>query len=117
MKSAQMAGLSVNPAGFTGASKYLDATGVGSNKSQYAYQAGGQGSVPMTSVGLLCRQYLGAKRDNPMMVDGTKVLMGNLPDLQHQNIYYWYYATQVLHNMSGSEWDTWNRSMRKPPRR
>ena len=27
----------------------------------------------------------------------------------HRNIYYWYYATQVLHNMSGYEWDTWNR--------
>ncbi len=28
------------------------------------------------------------------------------------NVYYWYYATQVMHNMSGYEWDTWNRKMR-----
>src|SRR5262249_14425023 len=29
------------------------------------------------------------------------------------NIYYWYYATQVMHNMADKEWDTWNRKMRK----
>ncbi len=34
----------------------------------------------MTSVGLLCRQYLGAKRDNPMLVGGMDYLMKNLPD-------------------------------------
>ena len=29
------------------------------------------------------------------------------------NVYYWYYATQVMHNYAGYEWDTWNRAMRK----
>jgi hypothetical protein len=67
----------------------------------------------MTSVGLLCRQYLGAKRDNPMMIAGTQYLMNNMPDVNRSNVYYWYYATQVLHNMNGYEWDQWNRKMRK----
>ena len=66
----------------------------------------------MTSVGLLCRQYLGAKRDNPMLTGGMAYLMNHLPDEGFPNIYYWYYATQVMHNMSGYEWDTWNRKMR-----
>ena len=66
----------------------------------------------MTSVGLLCRQYLGAKRDNPMLTGGMAYLMNHLPDEGSPNIYYWYYATQVMHNMSGYEWDTWNRKMR-----
>ena len=48
-----------------------------------------------------------------MMVDGIKYLMGYQPDKQMHNIYYWYYATQVLHNYNGDEWDTWNRAMRK----
>ena len=48
-----------------------------------------------------------------MMVDGIKYLLGNMPDERLHNIYYWYYATQVLHNYTGYEWDTWNRAMRK----
>ena len=36
-----------------------------------------------------------------------------MPDVRMHNIYYWYYATQVLHNYTGYEWDTWNRAMRK----
>lgn len=39
--------------------------------------------------------------------------MGNLPDNNARNIYYWYYATQVMHNLPGYEWDTWNRKMRR----
>ncbi|HWC89954.1 MAG TPA: hypothetical protein VG433_09870, partial [Pirellulales bacterium] len=27
--------------------------------------------------------------------------------------YYWYYATQVMHNLPGPEWDPWNRAMRR----
>ena len=66
----------------------------------------------MTAVGLLGRQYLGIKRDNPMLAGGMKYLMNDLPDETFPNIYYWYYATQVMHNMSGYEWDAWNRKMR-----
>ena len=40
--------------------------------------------------------------------------MDHLPDeARLPNIYYWYYATQVMHNMAGYEWDAWNRKMRK----
>jgi hypothetical protein len=66
----------------------------------------------MTSVGLLCRQYLGAKRDNPMLISGMDVLMKSQPDERNWNIYYYYYATQVMHNMNNYEWETWNRKMR-----
>ncbi len=52
------------------------------------------------------------QRDNPMLTGGMKYLMGHLPDENFPNIYYWYYGTQVMHNMSGYEWDTWNRKMR-----
>ena len=51
-----------------------------------------------------------------MMVEGTKYLLGNLPEAQMPNIYYWYYASQVLHNMSGYEWDQWNRDAEDPGR-
>ena len=114
LKSARMAGIDVGSGSnspFSGVSKWLDAAAV-ANGSQYCYQPGNGATPPMSSVGLLCRQYLGAKRENPMLTDGTKYLLGHLPDESNKNIYYWYYATQVLHNMGGYDWDTWNRKMR-----
>ena len=111
LKSAHMAGLNVGGSVFSGTSKWLDSVAV-HDGTEYAYQPGQGPSPTMTSVGLLCRQYLGAKRDNPMLTGGMGYLMNHLPDEGFPNIYYWYYATQVMHNMSGSEWDTWNRKMR-----
>ncbi len=66
----------------------------------------------MTAVGLLGRQYLGVKRDSPMLTGGMKYLMNHLPDEKVPNTYYWYYGTHVMHNMSGTQWDTWNRKIR-----
>lgn len=71
-------------------------------------------TVTLPAVGLLCYEYLGVPRTDPAMVDGTAYLMQNLPSASgNSNIYYWYYATQVLHNQPGPDWDTWNRKMRK----
>ena len=112
LKSAHMAGLDVGGSVFSGASKWLDLVSV-NNGSEYCYQENMNPTPTMTSVGLLCRQYLGAKRNNPMLTGGMTYLMNHLPDERDfTNVYYWYYATQVMHNMSGSEWDTWNRKMR-----
>ena len=111
LKSAKMAGLNVGEAVFAGAGKWLDSVAVRAG-TEYAYQPGAGPANTMTAVGLLSRQYLGAKHDGPMLAGGTKYLMNHLPDETFPNIYYWYYATQVMHNMSGYEWDTWNRKMR-----
>ena len=111
LKSAHMAGLNVGGSAFSGTSKWLDSVAV-KDGTQYAYQTGQDASDTMTAVGLLCRQYLGAKHDNPMLTGGTSYLMHHLPDGDFPNVYYWYYTTQVMHNMSGYEWDTWNRKMR-----
>ena len=106
-----MAGLNVGGAVFSATGKWLDSVAV-HDGTEYAYQPGDGSSPTMTAVGLLGRQYLGAKHDSPMLSGGMKYLMNHLPDENLPNIYYWYYATQVMHNMSGLEWDTWNRKMR-----
>jgi hypothetical protein len=112
LKSAHMAGLSFSPGVFQQTSKWLDSVAV-HDGTEYSYQPGGMALPPMTAVGLLCRQYLGAKRDSPMLTGGVDYLMKNLPDPNQKNVYYWYYATQVLRNMNNYEWDNWNRKMRK----
>ena len=111
LKSAHLAGLNVGGSTFSGINKWLDSVAV-HDGTEYSYQPG-QGSAPtMSAVGLLCRQYLGAKRDNPMLTGGMDYIMHHLPDEAFKNVYYWYYATQVMHNMNNYDWDQWNRKMR-----
>ena len=50
------------------------------------------------------------------MVEGKEYLRANPPmnsDNGLRDTYYWYYATQVMHNLGGPEWDDWNRAMRR----
>jgi hypothetical protein len=71
----------------------------------------GQGAKDsMTAVGLLCRIYLGWKRENPALKAGVEHLSKVGP--QPGRIYHNYYATQVLHHWGGDLWDQWNLRMR-----
>ena len=63
-----------------------------------------------TAVGLLCRMYTGWHRDNPALYRGIAYLHQWGPS--ETNMYYNYYATQVLHHWEGPEWQAWNRRMR-----
>jgi hypothetical protein len=112
LKSAQMAGLQVNPGALEGARRFLKSCTRGKG-GQFCYTPEAGPTPTMTSVGLLCLQYGGLKRTDPALADGVTVLMSNLPDSGGRNIYYWYYATQVMHNVSGPDWDNWNRRMRR----
>ncbi|MGD9720426.1 MAG: hypothetical protein AB7O59_06660 [Pirellulales bacterium] len=113
LKSAQMAGLEVSPAAIEGAHKWLKLVAKGPNKGLFSYNLEQPERPSMTSVGLLCTQYLGAKRDDPAIQEGIGYLMARLPDIKARDTYYWYYATQVMHNVPGPQWDTWNRQMRR----
>ncbi len=47
------------------------------------------------------------------MQEGLATLLRHMPDNNARDMYYWYYATQVLHNVPGPDWDKWNRQMRR----
>jgi hypothetical protein len=110
LRSAQMAGLDIGQDALANARKFLDSVAI-RDGTEYGYQPGTGPSSTMTAVGLLGRQYLGAKPTSTMLTGGTKYLMKNVPDEALRNVYYWYYGTQVVHNMGGTEWDTWNRKI------
>ena len=113
LKSGQMAGLEVSEQTIAGSKNYLKLVSTGGRyREQFGYMPGGGATLPMTSVGLLATQYLGANRDDPVITGGIEYLSKNQPSLDRRNIYYWYYATQVMHNVQGPEWDVWNRNMR-----
>ncbi len=118
LKSAQMAGLQVNPAVLDGARKWLASVANGGagnggfGVGQFSYQPEGGPTPPMSAAALLCCQYLHVDRHDPAIVGGARYLMANQPDLDAHNLYYWYYATQVMHNLADMDWETWNGKMR-----
>lgn len=117
LKSGQMAYLNVNPVVFERAKAFMKSASSGTPGSLgfgglFTYMPGGGATPVMTAVGLLCCQYAGLPRTDPAMIEGTAMIMGNQPD-GGRNLYYWYYATQVMHNQPGPDWDAWNRKMRR----
>ena len=111
LTSARLAGLAVDSVVLERASQWLDAEAT-ADGGRFAYQPGGAVSPTISAVGLLASQYLGAQRDEPRQLGGRAYLLANLPASGTHNAYYWYYATQVMHNLQGPQWDTWNRKMR-----
>jgi len=115
LKSGHMAYLAVPPATIQGAIKFLDSAQADGG-SRYGYTGPGQGQAT-TAVGLLCRMYLGWKHDNPALKRGVEYMSRLGPS--KGNMYYNYYATQVLRQycgdpgMDGHEmWEKWNTNMR-----
>jgi hypothetical protein len=115
LKSAQLAGLEVSAETMAGVKRYLKRASIaGRYGGVFSYLPDDKtGRIAMTAVGMLCNQYVGLGRDDPAMIESTSALLKSLPSRSQPNIYYWYYATQAMHNMSGPEWDAWNRAMRR----
>ena len=114
LKSAQLAGLPVSSLVLDNAQKWLNSVAKGEHLGMYSYQPYREVTPTMTAVGMLCTQYLGIDRNAPSMLEGKQYILEYLPDAKlMRNTYYWYYATLVMHNFSGPEWDTWNRKMRR----
>lgn len=64
----------------------------------------------MTAVALLCRMYMGWRRDNEGLRKGVQHLSTVGPN--RNDMYYNYYATQVVHHWGGDIWEKWNTVMR-----
>jgi len=106
-KSGHMAYLKVPRKTILGASKFLDFVQT-DNGAKYGYTVPAKGPAT-TAVGLLCRMYLGWKKDNPSLQAGVEYLHEMGPT---KNMYYNYYATQVMRHYGGQFWDEWNEEMR-----
>jgi len=108
LKSGNMAYLQVNPLTIKKAVAFLDSVQM---RSGAAYGYTDPGDRPGTNaVGLLCRMYLGWKKDNPALQDGVLSLAKRGPST---DLYYTYYATQIMHHMEGEVWQAWNEKTKK----
>lgn len=115
LQSARMAGVKIPDDTFRRVERFLDMVAQ-NNGSRYPYQRQRPPTPAMTAEALLCRQYLGWARNDPRLVHGVEWITSpeNLINYDtNHNVYYWYYATQVVHHMEGDYWQRWNAVMRK----
>ena len=108
LKSGHMAYLNVPKNTIAGCYKFLDSVQANSGAT-YGYTSPGGGPAT-TAVGLLCRMYLGWKKDEPALVRGVETISKWGPS--KGDMYFNYYATQVMRHHGGPLWDKWNKTMR-----
>ncbi|HOX06030.1 MAG TPA: terpene cyclase/mutase family protein, partial [Planctomycetota bacterium] len=122
LKSAKIAGLKVDGAGFQGAAAWLDkVTDRGTGKvgyngpGQYQFQQG----YAMTAVGMVCRQFMGTPNSDAVLVRQADLLARTPPswnpksDIHDpQDPYYWYYGTLAMFQMGGRHWEAWNAALK-----
>jgi hypothetical protein len=107
LKSGNMAYLQVNPLTVKKAVEFLDSVGT-DDGAFYGYDE--PGPIPaMTAAALLCRMYMGWKQDHPGLRRGAEMIARDGPST---NLYYNYYATQVMYQMGGDMWLSWNNRMK-----
>lgn len=113
LKSGHMAFLRVPASTVARANAFLDFAQV-DDGAGYSYAADNFDYRYSTSaIGLLCRMYLGWKKDNALLVHGVQRIAGEGPSAN--NYYYNYYATQLLFQFTSAEgpmWEKWNTTMR-----
>jgi len=108
LKSGHMAYLRIPPITVKKAFLFLDIV-QSNNGANYGYTDPGKGQAT-TAIGLLCRMYLGWKKDNPSLERGVRWVGEQGPS--NNNVYYNYYATQVMRHWEGDLWEKWNTEMR-----
>ncbi len=127
LKSGELSGLRVDPATYEGVRRWLELSRETSNRPYlYRYnpyapdtesQRHGRDVTPsMTAVGLLMQMYLGWRRENVNLQQGADFLLQYVPSngspgRPQRDLYYWYYATQVMFHMGGDHWQKWNENL------
>jgi hypothetical protein len=112
LKSAKMSNLNVPVATLKKAQKYLDAVS-SKNGSAFGYRKPNDRPAvgAMTACGLLCKMYLGLPRDNEGLNIAAKEFAKKGPS--PGDIYFNYYATQVMKQIGGPLWEEWDIKMKK----
>jgi hypothetical protein len=101
--------------------KFLDKVSSGSLKDVYGYTGpNGAPATSLTAVGLLCRYYISKwGPGNAGLARGVEGLMKRPPTKApaKAEMYFYYYATQVVHFADGPEWKDWNEGPSKGGKR
>lgn len=109
LKAGEKAGIKVPDVTWKGVTYYLDSVAV-DGEGRYGYEIEKKSyAISVTSMALLSRMYLGKNRDDNDLRAGVALIDKRGP---YDNLYYNYFATQVMKNWGGAEWDRWNGRLR-----
>lgn len=120
LKSAAIAGVSINPTVRQNMIDFLNSVRQGDNGGLFGYrrsvQQDGQETEPVTPVmtaeALFCQQMLGYPRDSAASREAVQYILRNMPRLSELNMYYWYYGTLAMYQYGGQPWEEWNSVVR-----
>ena len=113
LKSGYLADLDVPPIVPVKAGFFLDSVQLDDGEAYFYEREAPEFRPGTTAIGLLCRMYLGAEQDNPVLGGGVERVAKQGPS--KNDAYYNYYATQVVFQYTagkGPLWDKWNKQMR-----
>ena len=107
LKSCEMSGVTTGAVTYQLADGFLDS--LRSSRGCFGYQSPDENPTT-TAVGILSKMYLGASLDEVSLEMGTEFIVDQGPS--ETDVYFNYYATQVLHHRRDPDWPDWNREMR-----
>ncbi len=113
LKSAELAGIPIPDATRSGMHRFLANVTSGDHGGLAAYRPRERASRPMTAEALVCRQFLGLARENLACNEAGDYVLGELPNGDRINLYYWYYATLGMYQLQGEHWRQWNTALTK----
>ena len=97
--------------GFRGALRFLGSvTWPGYFRIGYTHRKDG-GTVRLGAVGMLCRLFLEAKKEDSQVLLNAWRIKRALPGQTSIDFYYWYYATLGLFQLGGDFWKEWNEAL------
>lgn len=108
LNTGYAAGLEFNPLCVKRALQFLESVQE-DDGAAYGYASPGRGAGT-TAVGLLCQLYLGAPADVAWMQRGADSLAKRGPT---SDLYFTYYATQVLRRVNHASWPAWNEKLQQ----
>ncbi len=108
LKSAVSAKISIPTNTIRGIDIFLKRTAF--NDFQFHYR-GGKPTPSMTAIGTLLKMYRGYSKTDPAILKAIQFLSKEGPS--GNDVYYNYYATQVLFNAGDRAWKDWNDMMRE----
>ena len=108
LKSCELAGFPTDPEVWRKAEGFVNS--LSSSSGQYGYQHPDRGTPTTTAVGLLSQMYLGMHKEHGNLELGCQFLDDRGPS--KSDVYFNYYATQVMHHQQADAWKSWNHQMR-----
>ncbi len=109
LKSAVHADININPLTVRVANAFLNE--VQADNGMYGYRSNKDTKESTTAIGLVCRMLSGMSREEPRLKMAVETLSAKGPI--RGNMYYNYYATQVMLHYGGETWTKWNNVMRE----